>query len=79
LYKLHTFFEGNGKNLPWYQITHTIPNRDFNEATIINTDAEIKVIKEKLAFQKVKLLDIKNEIKDICGNISALNVKIDVT
>lgn len=51
----------NGDVIPWFSITHTIPNVDFNEALIINKEAEKSVeIKEK-ALKKAELSQLGKE------------------
>lgn len=84
IWPIKTTWFGNPSDMPWFNIYHTIPNMDINEATIINYNAETSNLNLDIAkfkdFSKRKqqeLLDIDSELQDIIGKISRYRTELD--
>ncbi|MGR3912893.1 MAG: hypothetical protein QRY71_06295 [Candidatus Rhabdochlamydia sp.] len=75
--------EWKGDILPWVKISHTIPNIDLNEATIINKGAEVTVLEKKQKELQLdldgagKLVGKKKELETLLSQITGLERKKD--
>ncbi|OMJ79344.1 hypothetical protein SteCoe_20636 [Stentor coeruleus] len=56
IWPIETTWVGRADKIPWFQISHSIPNIDFNEATISNVDSQIQNVNKLV-------LEYENDIK----------------
>ncbi|CAD8073262.1 unnamed protein product [Paramecium primaurelia] len=68
VYSIRTNWQ-KGRTLPWFKITHDLPNMDLNEGTILNKLGEIDSKKNTIIRKREDIKELTKENKDIQEDI----------
>lgn len=72
VYSLATTWKA-GQKIPWFEISHYLPNIDKNEAKIINNEAKIKSLNKKIIDDEQEIEELKKKEKNLQKNIEFIN------